>query len=69
MEPELKSLEDKVLHLIDLYHQTCIENDRLKKELEDINAINKKLNEKIQTAASRLETLLINIPDHPDHDE
>lgn len=64
MEPELKSLEDKVLHLIDLYHQTCIENNQLKKELEDINAINKKLNEKIQTAASRLETLLINIPDH-----
>lgn len=64
MEPELKSLEDKVLHLIDLYHQTCIENNQLKKELEDINAINKKLNEKIQTAAARLETLLINIPDH-----
>lgn len=64
MEPELKSLEDKILHLIDLYHQTCTENNQLKTELEDINAINKKLNEKIQTAASRLETLLINIPDH-----
>ncbi|MEK6735225.1 MAG: hypothetical protein AAB306_04095 [Pseudomonadota bacterium] len=66
MEPELKSLEDKVLHLISLYHQTCIENNQLKKELEDINAVNKKLNEKIQTAASRLETLLINIPNHDD---
>jgi len=66
MEPELKSLEDKVLHLINLYHQTCIENNQLKKELEDINAVNKKLNEKIQTAASRLETLLINIPNHDD---
>lgn len=66
MEPELKSLEDKVLHLINLYHQTCIENNQLKKELEDINAVNKKLNEKIQIAASRLETLLINIPNHDD---
>lgn len=63
MEKELKSLEEKVFLLLRLYHDTCKENVKLRKELTDTLTENTKLNEKIHTVAGRLETLLLNIPD------
>ncbi len=64
METELKSLEDKIFLLLRLYQDTCIENNKLRKELADTHAQNEKLNEKIHVAAGRLETLLLNMPDN-----
>lgn len=64
METELKSLEEKVLLLLRLYHDIRIENNRLRKELADTYAQNEKLNEKIHVAAGRLEALLLNMPDN-----
>lgn len=64
METELKSLEDKIFLLLRLYQDTCIENNKLRKELADTHAQNEKLNEKIHVAVGRLETLLLNMPDN-----
>ncbi|WP_297325116.1 hypothetical protein [Nitrosomonas sp.] len=64
METELKSLEDKIFLLLRLYQDTCIENNKLRKELADTHAQNEKLNEKIHVATGRLETLLLNMPDN-----
>lgn len=64
METELKSLEDKIFLLIRLYQDTCIENNKLRKELADTHAQNEELNEKIHVAVGRLETLLLNMPDN-----
>ncbi|TXI19024.1 MAG: hypothetical protein E6Q62_05160 [Nitrosomonas sp.] len=64
MKTELKSLEEKVSQLLRLYQATRSENTQLRKELADSYAQNKKLNEKIHAAASRLEILLLNIPDN-----
>ncbi|MBP6057387.1 MAG: hypothetical protein KA524_03020 [Nitrosomonas sp.] len=62
METELKSLEEKVFLLLRLYQDTRTENNQLRKELADTYAQNEKLNEKIHVAASRLEALLLNMP-------
>lgn len=64
METELKSLEEKVFLLLRLYQDILVENNKLRKELEDTHAQNARLNEKIQVAAGRLETLLLNMPDN-----
>lgn len=64
METELKSLEEKIFLLLRLYQDIRIENNRLRKELAETYAQNEKLNEKIHTAAGRLETLLLDMPDN-----
>ncbi len=64
MEPELKSLEEKIFLLLRLYQDTCVENNKLRKELADTYAKNEELNKKIHVAAGRLETLLLNLPDN-----
>lgn len=64
MEPELKSLEEKIFLLLRLYQETCLENNKLRKELADTHAQNEKLNQKIHIAADRLETLLLKLPDN-----
>lgn len=64
METELKSLEEKVFLLLRLYQDTNTENKKLRRELADSHACCEKLNKKIHVAADRLESLLLNIPDH-----
>ena len=64
METELKSLEEKVLRLIRLHQEVQMENIKLRQQLTERNEENEKLTRKIKLAASRLETLLINIPDN-----
>jgi len=64
METELKSLEEKVFLLLRLYRDTRIENNKLRKELEDTHAQNDKLNEKINAAVGQLEILLLKMPDN-----
>ena len=47
-----------------MYQKIYQENSKLRKELEDSQAQNHKLNEKIISATHRLEKLLSNISDH-----
>ncbi len=62
METELKSLEEKMLRLINSYQNTRVENRELRKQLADFQEKNEQLTEKIHVAANRLETLLTKIP-------
>ena len=64
MESELKSLEKKIFLLLRLYQDTCIENNKLRKELADTLAQNEKQKKKIHIAADRLETLLLKLPNN-----
>lgn len=64
MKAELKSLEEKIFKLVTMYQEIYQENSKLRKELEDSQAQNHKLSEKITSATHRLEKLLSNISDH-----
>ncbi len=68
METELRSLEERILQLLQLYQDTCLENNKLRKELADTCAQNDKLIKKIHAAAGKLETLLLNMPDNESQD-
>lgn len=63
MDDELKSLEDKVDLLIRLYQETREENAKLYRLLENAEAVNRQLAERMQTAAERLKVLLNNLPE------
>ncbi|WP_350283188.1 hypothetical protein [Nitrosomonas sp.] len=63
MDDELKSLEDKIDLLIGLYQETREENARLYRLLENAEAVNRQLAERMQTAAERLKVLLNNLPE------
>ncbi len=63
MDDELKSLEDKIDLLIRLYQETREENARLYRLLENAEAVNRQLAERMQTAAERLKVLLNNLPE------
>mgnify|MGYP000191591423 FL=1 len=63
MNSNLKSLEEKVNRLLCLYQDVRTENMELRTLLSQSSSENEKLNEKIQVAANRLETLLTNIPE------
>ncbi len=64
METELRSLEDRIFQLLRLYQDSCLENNKLRKELADTYAQNEKLNKKIHAATGKLEALLLNMPDN-----
>lgn len=64
MNVKLKSLEDNVSLLIQLYLDSRIENRQLREALATSHAQCEKLNEKIHTAANRLEALLLEIPNN-----
>ncbi len=64
MESELKFLEKEVLRLVRLYQDTCTENSKLRQQLAETSARNKKLTEKIHIASGRLEILLKHLPDN-----
>ena len=61
METELESLEKKINQLLRLYQDTQQENIKLRQQLSEIDARNKKLTERINIAADKLETILIKI--------
>lgn len=63
MDDELKSLEDKIGLLIRLYQETQEENAKLYRLLENAEAVNRQLAERMQTAAERLKVLLNNLPE------
>ena len=61
METELESLEKKINQLLRLYQAKQLENMILRQQLSEIDARNKKLTERINIAADKLETILIKI--------
>ena len=58
MEAELKSLEGKLTQFVELCQKLRADNQQLRQELASAVDQNRRLEEKISTASSRLETLL-----------
>ena len=61
MDTELESLEKKVNQLLRLYQNKQLENIKLRQQLSETDTRNKKLTERINIAADKLETILIKI--------
>jgi len=62
METELKSLEGKLGQFVELCYQLRADNLQLRQELASAVNQSKRLEEKISSATTRLETLLSQIP-------
>ncbi|MFL6580290.1 MAG: hypothetical protein ACJ8G2_06070 [Burkholderiales bacterium] len=63
MEAELTALDDKISQLIKLTQKLREDNSQLRQNLASVQSENKRLADKVNTAKSRLEGLLTQIPD------
>jgi cell division protein ZapB len=63
MEAELSSLEEKITQLVQVCHRLRADNNELRQQLAAAHNQNKHLTEKIESARTRLETLLARIPE------
>jgi cell division protein ZapB len=63
MEAELNALDDKVTQLAQLCHKLRKDNNQLRQQLATAQGESKRLAEKVNTATTRLEGLLNQIPD------
>jgi cell division protein ZapB len=63
MEAELNALDDKVAQLVQLCQKLRKDNSQLRQQLVTAQSESKRLAEKVNTAATRLEGLLNQIPD------
>ncbi len=63
MEAELNALDDKVAQLAQLCQKLRKDNGQLRQQLATALSESKRLAEKVNTAATRLEGLLNQIPD------
>jgi cell division protein ZapB len=63
MEAELKSLEQKIHQFVELCQRLRDDNQQLRQQLASALNENKLLHDKIDGAASRLESLLAQIPE------
>lgn len=63
MEPELSALEDKVRQAAELCQRLREENLDLRQRMAQLTNENKRLEEKVSGAKTRLETLLARIPE------
>jgi cell division protein ZapB len=66
MEAELKSLEGKLGQFVELCHQLRVDNLQLRQELASAVSQTKRLEEKITSATTKLESLLNQIPAEDD---
>lgn len=66
MDAELKSLEAKVSQLVELCQRLREDNQQLRQQLASAVSQSKRLEEKISSASSRLETLLAQMPPEED---
>ena len=62
MEAELKSLETKLVQFAELCHRLRADNQELRQQLASAVDQSKRLEEKINTATNRLESLLSHLP-------
>ncbi|MDR2241003.1 MAG: hypothetical protein LBE33_11235 [Zoogloeaceae bacterium] len=63
MERELSSLEERIEQFIALCQSLRVENQDLRTRVARLDAEHKRLNEKIDAACSRLESLMERLPD------
>ncbi len=63
MEAELKSLEDKINQFVALCQRLRADNHQLRQQLPSAQSENKQLADKVGDARSRLENLLLQIPE------
>jgi cell division protein ZapB len=63
MEAELNALDDKVNQLAQLCRKLRKDNNQLRQQLATAQSESKRLAEKVNTATTRLEVLLNQIPD------
>ncbi|OGA39122.1 MAG: hypothetical protein A3G24_10010 [Betaproteobacteria bacterium RIFCSPLOWO2_12_FULL_62_13] len=63
MDAELKSLEQKISQFVDLFQRLRADNQQLRQQLASALNENRRLEEKISNATSRLESLLNQIPE------
>ena len=63
MEAELKSLEDKINQFVALCQRLRADNHQLRQQLASAQSENKQLSDKVGDARSRLENLLMQIPE------
>ena len=63
MEAELNALDNKVTQLAQLCQKLRKDNSQLRQQLVTAQSESKRLAEKVNTATSRLEVLLNQIPD------
>jgi len=63
MEAELNALDEKVSQLAQLCQKLRKDNSQLRQQLATAQSESKRLAEKVNTAATRLEGLLNQIPD------
>jgi cell division protein ZapB len=63
MDMEIKSLENKIEQFVELCQRLRADNQQLRQELASAVSQSKRLEEKINMATARLETLLSQIPE------
>ncbi|HKB83258.1 MAG TPA: DUF904 domain-containing protein [Burkholderiales bacterium] len=63
MEAELTALDDKISQLVQLTQKLRKDNSQLRQNLASVQSENKRLSDKVNSAKTRLETLLAQIPD------
>ena len=66
MEADLKSLEGKIAQFVELCQRLRADNQQLRQQLASASNQVKRLEEKVNTATARLETLLAQIPAQDD---
>ncbi len=64
MEAELKALEQKIAQFIELSQRLRVDNHELRQQLASALNARKQLEDKINHASTRLETLLEQIPEN-----
>ena len=63
MESELQALEDRIRHAAELAKRLRAENVDLRQRLAALESDNKRLAEKVENAAQKIEALLKQIPE------
>lgn len=63
MEADLKTLEDKIGQLVELTQRLRGDNRQLRQQLAQAVSDNKRLEEKVDAARTRLEALLERLPE------
>lgn len=66
MDADLKSLENKINEFVELCHRLREDNQHLRQQLASAVNQSKRLEEKVNAATARLETLLAQIPAQDD---
>lgn len=63
MDADLRALEAKLGQLVELTHRLRGDNRELRQQLAQATNDNKRLNEKVEAAKARLESLLSHLPE------